>query len=107
MSCDGYESYAEDSAEPVPGAWPTALKRQRRRPARFNTSFFGAIPYRSRRRGLRFSSVSDPSAGAGLPEGLKAHGQSGLQHRRARGCLDSEEAEPAGGAGPWPRSTND
>ena len=30
VSCAGYESCAEDSAEPVPGAWPTTLKRQRR-----------------------------------------------------------------------------
>ena len=30
VSCAGYESYAEDSAEPLPRAWPTTLKRQRR-----------------------------------------------------------------------------
>jgi hypothetical protein len=30
VPCAGYESYAEDSAEPLPRAWPTTLKRQRR-----------------------------------------------------------------------------
>ena len=92
MSCAGYESYAEDSAEPVPRARPTTLNASGGAQCCLNTSFFGAIPPRSWRRGLRFSSVSDPSAGAGLPEGLKAHGQSGLQPTRARSRLDSEEA---------------
>ena len=32
VSCAGYESCAEDSAEPVPRAWPTTLQPQRRGP---------------------------------------------------------------------------
>jgi len=92
VSCAGYESCAEDSAEPVPRARPTTLNASGGAQCCLNTSFFGAIPPRSWRRGLRFSSVSDPSAGAGLPDSQTAPGQSGLQPTRARGCLDSEEA---------------
>jgi hypothetical protein len=98
VSRAGYESCAEGSAEPVPRAWPTTLKRQRWGLALWANGALFSRPRPSRAApcGLLMSSVSDPSAGAGLPDGQPAHERTELQRAGPLGRATARKQPPSG-----------
>ena len=89
MSCTGYESCAEDSAEPVPRAWPTTLKRQRRGASSHgNKGFSRPAPIAPR----RIVRAPQPTAPRRLPQLPQTDGQGPAERPAAARRSRSEEA---------------